>query len=242
MTNFSPSRVCKRGLPVSRPLAAAVSAALLFSFPALAAETKPDASALVAAARINATARPVKLEGQLRSGPDSLPFVLEVLPGVVRYTFSGASRALELHLGENRGTLHESERGKLSAADPDKEIAPFGLAQGELALEFLYWPNPVVEREENVKTRDCFLVRLESPTRRAQYSVVFAWIDKGSGALMRIEGHDWKGRLVRRFEVISGQKINDGWLLKQMRIQALDPETGKTTRRLYLEILGEAGV
>jgi negative regulator of sigma E activity len=115
-----------------------------------------------------------------------------------------------------------------------------GIAQGELALEFLYWPNASIEREENLKTRPCILLRLHSPTRSSQYSVVFAWVDKETGALMRIEGHDWEGRLVRRFEVISGQKIDRGWLLKQMRIQAIDPTTQKTTRRVYLEILDKA--
>ncbi len=53
---------------------------------------------------------------------------------------------------------------------------------------------------------------------------------------MRLEGYDWKGKLAKRFEVVSGQKIEGRWFLKQMRIEEMDPATGKVTSRTYLEI------
>jgi hypothetical protein len=65
------------------------------------------------------------------------------------------------------------------------------------------------------------------------------WIDKQSAALLRIEGYDPTGRLVKRFEVISAQKIDGQWMLKQMRVERIDPETRKTTGITYLEVLGK---
>ena len=53
---------------------------------------------------------------------------------------------------------------------------------------------------------------------------------------MRMEGYDWNGKLVRRFEVVSVQKIEGRFFLKQMRIEAIQPETGKVQARTYLEI------
>jgi len=51
-----------------------------------------------------------------------------------------------------------------------------------------------------------------------------------------MEGYDWRGRLAKRFEVISVQKIEGQWFLKQMRIEELQPGTGKVQSRTYLEI------
>ncbi|PYL14294.1 MAG: hypothetical protein DMF46_09155, partial [Verrucomicrobia bacterium] len=68
------------------------------------------------------------------------------------------------------------------------------------------------------------------------YSNVLLWIDKTSGALMRLEGYDWNGQLAKRFEVVSAQKIDNRWFLKQMRIEELHPGTNKVQSRTYLEI------
>ena len=61
-------------------------------------------------------------------------------------------------------------------------------------------------------------------------------IDKASGALMRLEGYDWNGQLVKRFEVVSAQKIQGRWFLKQMRVEELHPGTNHVLARTYLEI------
>jgi hypothetical protein len=46
----------------------------------------------------------------------------------------------------------------------------------------------------------------------------------------------WNGKLVRRFQVVSVQKIEGRYFLKSMRIEALAPESGKTQALTYLEI------
>ena len=53
---------------------------------------------------------------------------------------------------------------------------------------------------------------------------------------MRMEGYDQKSQLVKRFEVVSAQKIEGRWFLKQMRIEEMDPGTCKVRSRSYLEI------
>ena len=90
--------------------------------------------------------------------------------------------------------------------------------------------------EDNLRTRHCWKVQLRAPGRSAQYSNVILWIDQQGGALMRLEGYDWDLKLAKRFEVVSAQKIEGRWFLKQMRIEELDPATGKTRSRTYLEI------
>jgi hypothetical protein len=53
---------------------------------------------------------------------------------------------------------------------------------------------------------------------------------------MRMEGYDAGGKLVKRFEVVSTQKIDDRWFLKQMRVEEIQPGTTKVQSRTYLEI------
>ena len=74
----------------------------------------------------------------------------------------------------------------------------------------------------------------------SQYGVARLWIDQESGALLRIEGYNREGKLLRRFEVISAQKIDGQWMLKQMRVETLDPESSKIINRTYLEVLGKS--
>ena len=66
------------------------------------------------------------------------------------------------------------------------------------------------------------------------------WIDKQSGALLRIEGYDKQGRLLRRFEIVSAQKTNGVWMLKQMRIEGFEPGKDRAVSRHYLEVTGQA--
>jgi len=53
---------------------------------------------------------------------------------------------------------------------------------------------------------------------------------------MRIEGFDKNGQIAKRFEVISGQKIGDQWMLKTMRVEEFEPGTRRVASRTYLEI------
>ena len=90
--------------------------------------------------------------------------------------------------------------------------------------------------EENVRTRKCWKLQLRAPSRESPYSNVLLWVDKVSGALMRMEGYDWNAKLVKRFEVVSAQKIEGRWFLKQMRVEQLQPGTNHVEARAYLEI------
>jgi negative regulator of sigma E activity len=90
--------------------------------------------------------------------------------------------------------------------------------------------------DETVRTRSCWKLQVVAPSRNSQYWNVVIWVDKASGALMRMEAYDWDGKLAKRFEVISAQKIDNRWFLRQMRVEELQPGTNKVQARTYLEI------
>ena len=181
----------------------------------------------------------IDLNGQLRENDLIIPFRLVQTGPLIRYSFQNPEEVLQLRLEDNGSRLEvvsDAATEKVQAAKLNEKIRGTGVTYGDLALKFLYWPDGKVLGDETVHARSCWKLQLRAPSRESQYSNVFLWVDKKSGALMRLEGYDWKGQLTKRFEVISAQKIDNRWFLKQMRIEEFQPGTNKVQTRTYLEI------
>lgn len=199
----------------------------------------PSAQDILASVRMQQAQQEVDLQGQLREETVIVPFRLTQNGPIVRYSFTNPAETLQLRLGEKDSRLEEITRSgveRIAAAEFDRKVRGTGVTYEDISLKFLYWPRAQVIGDDSIRTRRCWKLQLFAPSRESQYSSVIIWVDKDSGALMRMEGSDWIGRLAKRFEVISAQKIEDRWFLKQMRIEELDPETKKVRARTYLEI------
>src|SRR6266480_4796244 len=210
---------------------------LLVASSAIAAP--PSAKEILESVRLRQAQQEMELQGQLREGGTIVPFRLTQTGPVIRYSFSKPDEALQLRLGDNDSRLEEVTREgveKIAPAQFDHKVRGTGITYEDLSLKFLYWPNARVTGEDTIRTRNCWKLELKAPSRQSQYSNVFLWVDKSGGALMRMEGYDWNGRLAKRFEVVSAQKIEGRWFLKQMRIEEIQPGTGKVQARTYHEI------
>jgi hypothetical protein len=204
-----------------------------------AAPSLPAAKDILASVRLQQAQQEIDLQGQLRENEKVIPFRLTQTGAVIRYTFTNPDEALQLRLGENDSRLEEVTKGgveKITPAQFDHKVRGTSITYEDLALKFLYWQNGRVTGENSIRTRYCWKLELKAPSRQSQYSNVYLWVDKESGALMRMDGFDWEGKLAKRFEVISAQKIEGRWFLKQMRIEEMDPAIGKPRSRTYLEI------
>lgn len=203
------------------------------------AEPPPSAQQILSGVRLQQAQQELDLTGQLRAEQLIVPFHLTQTGPIVRYSFTNPDEALQLRFGESDSRLEEiTRRGveKIAPAQFDHRVRGTGVTYEDLALKFLYWPKATVVGEESIRTRRCWKLLLEAPSRQSQYGSVLLWIDEEGGALMRIEASDWSGKLAKRFEVVSAQKIEGRWFLKQMRIEELDPATRKVRSRTYLEI------
>ena len=214
--------------------------AICFGFAlSLRGETPPSAKDILASVRMMESRQQIDLEGQLRQDSLVVPFHLVQNGPLIRYSFSNPDEVLQLRLGENSSRLDLVTGGdveRIAASKLNQKIRVTGVTYEDLAFKFLYWPTARVLGEENVRTRNCWKLQLRAPSRESQYSNVLLWIDKASGALMRMEGYDWNAQLAKRFEVVSAQKIEGRWFLKQMRIEELQPGTNHVLSRTYLEI------
>jgi hypothetical protein len=211
---------------------------LLFSL-SIFAETPPSAKNILASVRMMEARQQIDLQGQLREHDVVVPFRLTQNGPLIRYSFTNPDEVLQLRLGENSSRLDlvtEAGTEKFATSKLQQKIRGTILTYEDLAFKFLYWPSARVLGEENVRTRACWKLQLRAPSRESQYSNVLLWVDKASGALMRMEGYDWTAQLAKRFEVVSAQKISDRWFLKQMRIEELEPGTTHIVSRAYLEI------
>jgi hypothetical protein len=221
---------------VIRHSALAISFALTLS---LRGQSTPSAKEILASVRMMESRQQIDLQGQLRQDNVVVPFHLVQNGPLIRYAFTSPDEVLQLRLGENSSRLDlvtGGEAEKIAASKLDQKIRGTSVTYEDLAFKFLYWPTARVLGEENVRTRNCWKLQLRAPSRESQYSNVLLWIDKASGALMRMEGYDWNAQLAKRFEVVSAQKIEGRWFLKQMRIEELQPGTNHVLSRTYLEI------
>lgn len=202
-------------------------------------QSAPSAKDILASVRMVESRQQIDLQGQLRQNDVIVPFRLMQNGPLIRYSFTNPDEVLQLRLGEKSSRLDlvtDAGTEKFSASKLNQKIRGTNLTYEDLAFKFLYWPTARVLGEENVRTRNCWELQLRAPSRESEYSTVLLWVDKASGALMRMEGYDWNGQLAKRFEVVSAQKIGDRWFLKQMRIEQLQPGTNKVQARTYLEI------
>jgi hypothetical protein len=215
-----------------------VLSALLVAASAMAAPA-PSAKEILESVRLRQAQQELNLQGQLREGATIVPFRLTQTGPVIRYTFSNPDEALQLRLGENDSRLEEvttSGVEKVAPAQFDHKVRGTGVTYEDLALRFLYWQTGRVTGENEIRTVSCWKLEMKAPSRQSQYSNVWLWVGKENGALMKMEAYDWNAKLLKRFEVVSGQKIEGRWFLKELRIEELDPGTGKVKTRTYLDI------
>lgn len=223
---------------------AAVVLTFLFAHLAAAAEAPPSASAILASVREAQTAQQQTIRGRLRTGGKSMPFRLAADRGTLRWEFTDPPQTIQLRLQENDSRLEEITGGaskRVTAARFDDKVRGSDISYEDLAMKFLYWPNATIEGEQTMILRKCWIIRVEPPSKNdSQYTRARLWIDKETGALMQAEAFGADGRIARRFKVISPQKIDGVWLLKQMRIEGMEATRSGPADRAptYLEVDG----
>lgn len=227
-----------------RDLAALALAAVLcvVPFDRGAAAAEADAQELLRVARMASTQQTAAVRGRLRTGAEAAPFTLRVEFGKLRFAFENPSRVFEVRLDAESSGVFDAKGRPLQRGMLEPVAGGARVTVEDLSLGFLYWPDARLLGKETVRTRPAWKIELRPGKRGSEFAIVRVWLDEASGALLRIEGFDWQGHLSRRFEVVSGQRIDGQWMLKQMRIENFTPDNAtRPFERSYLEILGKEG-
>src|SRR2546425_43806 len=189
-------------------------AALLAALPAFGQQ--PSAQDILREARLNQSGQHRVLRGRLRHGSDTLPFGLVMEGNEIRYEFSNPDQTLRLRLGEKGSRLEEITRKgaeRVTAARFDQLVRNTDISYEDLTLHFLYWPDGEVLGKDSQLLRPCWKLRVRPPSKKdSQYSVIDLWIEENGGVLLQADACDGNGKLVKRFKVISAQKLEGVWL------------------------------
>ena len=209
------------------------------------ASAQEDANAILdqirsAQAQIN---RP--LSGRLRpENGDPIPFQLQLKGSEFDYKFTNPTETIKLQLTDIGSVLTDEKAGGqqvLAGSRLSESVRGTDITYEDLSLRFLYWKNAKFEGEQTVRTITCSIVLVQPSGHTTEYGSVRLWIAKDRGALIKAEAYNWQGKAIKRFEVISGQQIEGKTIFKQIRIERLDPQSGKVISRTYLELEPTAG-
>ena len=180
------------------------------------------------------------LSGRLRpENGDPIPFQLQLKGTEFDYKFANPPETIKLQLNDTGSVLTDQTNAgpqTLSGSRLSEPVRGTDITYNDLSLRFIYWKNAHYEGEQRVRTITCSIVLVQPASRNSEYSAVRLWIAKGRGALIKAEGFDWQSKVVKRFDVISGQQIEGKTIFKQIRIEQLDPQSGKVISRTYLEL------
>jgi hypothetical protein len=180
------------------------------------------------------------LSGRLRpENGDPIPFQLQLKGPEFDYKFTNPPETIKLQLTDSGSVLTDEKAAgqqTLSGSRLSESVRGTDITYEDLSLRFIYWKNASDEGEQRVRAITCSIVLVQPSARNTEYGSVRLWIAKDRGALIKAEGFNWQGKPIKRFEVISGQQIEGKTIFKQIRIERLDPQSGKVVSRTYLEL------
>jgi hypothetical protein len=215
--------------------------ALLFWFGEFAgAFAQEDPNAILDQIRLAQAQISKTLTGRLRPEDGvAIPFQLQLKGSEIDYQFSNPPETLKLQLTNSGSTLSDEDaagRQNLSGPKLQEPVRGTDITYEDLSLRFIYWKNAKLSGEQRVRAITCSIVDVQPPSRNTAYGTVRLWIAKDRGALIKAEGFDWQGKLAKRFEIISGQRVEGKTIFKQIRIERISADTGKVASRTYLEL------
>ena len=181
-----------------------------------------------------------KLKGILRNdetGKD-VPFDLTMNDGLIRFVFKNPNEILNLDIDSAALTrITSSGKTEVPPSLGSMLVRDTHINYEDLSMRFLYWPNATLTGNDTVRTRKCWVVRSVIPKGEfGPYGTVDVWVDQSSGAMMMMQAFDFKGKKVKEFKVISGQKYKEAWILREMRVESYDSNKGDLKGRTYMEI------
>jgi hypothetical protein len=186
-------------------------------------------------------------KGALRMGiTKKVDFLLSLKPEAIRFIFNEPAQVILLDTREQRFALYEGVDGaelkQVPAAKYGEAVRGTDVTYEDLSMRFLYWPGARIIDQEKLKGRDTIRVGLRNPDGAGNYATAEVWIDKLSGGMMKMIGYDRSGRAIRKFEVLSGKKFGDIWMVDEMRIETVTGASGgtvKSSTRMQIQSVAE---
>lgn len=181
-----------------------------------------------------------KMNGHLRDDATGRiePLTLTMENQVMRFLFTNEPKEIvHLDLNTTPATLYQVRAGGTSQVQGNQYNASVrGMAFNyeDLSLRFLYWPRPQLMGEGRVSAQKCWIVRVTNPGKDGPYYVVDIYVHQGSGGAAKMEAYDRNSKVVKRYQVTKVQKVDKATVLKELKIETINPFNGDVKGRTYM--------
>jgi hypothetical protein len=181
-----------------------------------------------------------KMNGHLRDDATGRtePLTLTMENQVMRFLFTNEPKEIvHLDLNTTPATLYQVRAGGTSQVQGNQYSASVrGMAFNyeDLSLRFLYWPRPQLMGEGRVSGQKCWIVRVTNPGKDGPYYVVDIYVHQGSGGAAKMEAYDRNSKVVKRYQVTKVQKVDKATVLKELKIETINPFNGDVKGRTYM--------
>ncbi len=214
---------------------------LFFTAVLRAEEAKPrTAEEILRIVRLSYALQNHKMNGQLRDDATGRiePMTLTMEARVMRFLFKNPPKEIvHLDLNTTPATLYqvrEGSSGEVSKDQLNDRVRGMDFNYEDLSLRFLYWPRPQLMGETRVSAQKCWIVRVTNPGRDGPYYVVDIYVHQGSGGAAKMEAYDRNSKVVKRYQVTKVQKVDNATVLKELRIESINPFNGEVKGRTYM--------
>jgi len=220
-----------------------ILATLLLSPCLRAAEAQPKtAEEIMLDVRQSYAGQNQKLQGELRDGDSGRTEPLELTMGnqAMNFLFTNPpAETIRLDLNTFPARLYQVRNGtsrQVPASQLGSKVRGMDFNYEDLSLGFLYWPRPQLMGEGRVSAQKCWIVRVMNPGKEGPYYAVDIWVHQASGGAAKMAAYDRSSKIIKRYEVTKIQKVNGANALKELRVETLDPATGKIQGRTYMKM------
>lgn len=210
-----------------------------------------DATQLMREAHAKTWPKEPELTGQIRKGSHKIPVALFRRDKNIQFQHfhpeTKGWRVFHIRLepvDPGQSGLLELKDGK-TLRFPDQKLGEAiegtDITYEDLAMPFLYWPNPFLEGSGEVGGQDCWVVRVRNPGTAGNYTLVRVWIHKNAHGLMQVVGYDPQEKALKRMRVTDIMSLGaaglihalmgrplDRYTIREAQFASIDPVTGKT--------------
>jgi hypothetical protein len=99
-------------------------------------------------------------------------------------------------------------------------LAGTDIGWADLAFDFLWWRNAKKIGDDSFKGRACTILEIPQPTALpGPYATVRVWMDNAMMAMVKAEGYDPQGDMLRSLWVSGLKEVDDRWMISEMEVQ-----------------------
>lgn len=207
--------------------------------PAQSAQPK-TAEEILRIVRLSYALQNHKMSGQLRDDATGRvePLDLTMDNQVMRFLFKKDPKEI-VHLDMNTtpATLYQVKPGgtvQVTGSQSSQSVRNMAFNYEDLSLRFLYWPRPQLMGEDRVSAQKCWIVRVTNPGRDGPYYAVDVWVHQGSGGAAKMMAYDRNSKVVKRYQVTKVQTVDKATVLKELKIETVNPASGEVSGRTYM--------